>query len=172
MKGILTFVSWVIVIFILFFEAWINFKWFGIIGASVIMLGIAYLVNRAQLMFMGANAKFNTGDKKSAFEKYEKAYKTGKLKPTHSLYFAYLLLRDGQIEKSEKLIDEIYAKYNKVQLRTPIFTGVLFNFSWSLYQEALVNQKSSFFEGRKLILNGINSFYNSIRSIKTFWSSN
>ena len=113
MKGILTFVSWVIVIFILFFEAWINFKWFGVIGASVIMLGIFYFVNRAQLMFMGANAKFNAGDKKSAFEEYEKAYKTGKLKPTNALYYAYLILRDGQIEKSEKLIDEIYAKYNK-----------------------------------------------------------
>lgn len=31
-----------------------------------------------------------------------------------------------------------YAKYKKVQLRTPIFTGGLLNFSWSLYQEALV----------------------------------
>lgn len=116
MRGILTFVSWVIVIFILFFEAWINFKWFGVIGASVIIFGIFYYVNRAQLMFMGASAKFNTGDKKSAFEKYEKAYKTGKLKPTNALFYAYLLLRDGQIEKSENLIDEIYTKYNKILL--------------------------------------------------------
>ena len=117
MKGIINLLAWAVVIFILFYEAWVNFGFFGIAIVIAAVFGVLYVVFRAQIMFLKGNARYNTNDKQGAFEIYEKAYLTGRLKPVNSLYYAYLLLRDGKIEKSEKMIDEISKKYKNVLLK-------------------------------------------------------
>lgn len=114
MKGLINFLIWAVVIFVLFFEAWVNFKWLGVGLAFVVIFGILYIVFRAQIMFLKGNAKYNANDKQGAFQMYEKAYLTGRLKPQNSLLYAYLLLRNGNTEKSDKLLDEISKKYKRV----------------------------------------------------------
>lgn len=68
-----------------------------------------------------------------------------------------------------------YAKYNKVQLRTPIFTGVLFNFSWSLYQEALVRHTQaiikSALESKDKNIQLKDKFINTDNGLTTFGNS-
>lgn len=113
MRGLLSFICWAIVIFIVMFEAWTRLGILGVLLASLVFIGILIYSCRVSLIFALGTGKFNSGDKTAAFKMYEKAYATGKLKSVNALYYAYLLLRDGQLEKSESLLNEISKKYEK-----------------------------------------------------------
>ncbi len=86
---------------------------YGILTALIIVLVFLYS-KRSVFMFIKGQGLFNSGNKEEAFKWFERAYKSG-LKPRNALYWAYLVLRDGDLSKSEKLIDEI-VRYHKKEL--------------------------------------------------------
>ncbi|MBE7037913.1 MAG: hypothetical protein E7404_03320 [Ruminococcaceae bacterium] len=85
----------------------------GILAAVIIFLVVIFL-KRATLYSLAAQLTFNK-DKQKAFDYFEKAYKTKKMKPQVALFYSYLLLRDAKCEEADKKIDEIL-KNQKTQL--------------------------------------------------------
>ena len=109
-RGLLSFIGWAIVIFIIIFEASQLGTIWAVLASVAIILGFLF-VKRAAVMCIVAQGKFNSGETQAAFKWFGKAYATGTLNPVKALFYAYLLLRDGQLEKSEKIIDEISKKH-------------------------------------------------------------
>lgn len=110
LRGFLSFLGWTIIIVL----AVINAAKFGFayaLFAVLVILAVFVYVKRASIMYIIGQGKFNSGDKKEAFRWFEKAYATGTLKPQNSLFYAYLVLRDGQLEKSEELICDVLKKH-------------------------------------------------------------
>ncbi len=84
------------------------FKFNTFLGVAVVLALIFAIIytKRADIYSLKAQMSFNTDSKKS-FELFEKAYKTGKLKPNVALFYAYLILRDGRLDEAKAKIDEI-----------------------------------------------------------------
>lgn len=59
-----------------------------------------------------ANGSFRAGDQKEALTWLEKAYKTGSAKPGIVITYGYLLLKNGQLEESIKILKEQLSKPN------------------------------------------------------------
>ncbi|MBC8597048.1 tetratricopeptide repeat protein [Qingrenia yutianensis] len=95
---------------------------FGAVYAVIAFLAILaaiYIAKRASILSLMATFKFKK-DKQKAFDLFEKAYKTGKMKPQTALYYSYLLLRDGRLEESDKKFDEILSQNKKALTETDI----------------------------------------------------
>lgn len=108
--GLLTSFLWFVATVMAFMQA----LEFGAIWAVVVFLLIALVFlysKRASIMCISAQGKFNEGKTEEAFKLYDKAYATGNLKHGKALFYAYLLLRDGRLEKSEKIMDDVLKKY-------------------------------------------------------------
>lgn len=78
------------------------------VGIGVMLVGfcvLAFLL-RADLMSTYAQAVFQK-DHGKGFLWYERAMKTGKMRPQIALVYAYLLIRDGVLDKSERIINKI-----------------------------------------------------------------
>ena len=108
---ILKFLTPVIVIWIMSAAfGWIG----GLIGFVACALVIAY-TGRATFMFLAGSFKFNDNNE-LGLKLMEKAYKTGRLSAERALTFAFLVLRDGQVERAENLINKItYLKKNEIK---------------------------------------------------------
>lgn len=109
----------------------------GIVSTLIILGGILYF-KRATFYSLRAQMLFNT-DKQKAFELFEKAYKTNKMKPQIALLYCYLLLRDAQVDVADKKIDEILEKYKTNLSETDIKNAHL--------NKALIKWKSSDLSG-------------------------
>lgn len=130
-----------IVYVILFFAVLSYAARFGAIYAVIAFFAILaalYIAKRASVLSLIATVKFQK-NKQKAFALYEKAYKTGKMKPQTALYYSYLLLRDGRLDESNKKFDEILSK-NKKNLTEADINNALLN-------KALVKWKSGDLKG-------------------------
>ncbi len=101
-----------------FVVTWIMSNAFGFVGGIIGFLAciavIAYM-SRAVILFLAGSYKFNDNHE-LGLKLMEKAYKTGKLSTKYSLTYAFLVLRDGQLDKAEKLINKItYLKKQEIQ---------------------------------------------------------
>ncbi len=78
-----------------------------LVGIAVMLAGFAGLafVLRADLMSTYAQYVY-TKDHGKAFLWFERALKTGKMRPQTTLMYAYMLIRDGVLDKSERLINK------------------------------------------------------------------
>ena len=100
---------------------------FGAVYAVIAFLAILaaiYIAKRASILSLMATFKFKK-DKQKAFDLFEKAYKTGKMKPQTALYYSYLLLRDGRLEESDKKFGEILSQNKKALTETDINNAYL-----------------------------------------------
>lgn len=79
------------------------------LGILVTILALSYFLyrSRASIYVLQGNAKYSSGDLEKALEYYKKAYGTGKCKPQTIISYAYLLLRSGKLDESEKLLTEV-----------------------------------------------------------------
>lgn len=130
------------IVYVILFFAVLNYAArFGAIYAVIAFFAILaalYIAKRASVLSLIATVKFQK-NKQKAFALYEKAYKTGKMKPQTALYYSYLLLRDGRLDESNKKFDEILSK-NKKNLTESDINNALLN-------KALVKWKSGDLKG-------------------------
>ena len=79
-----------------------------LIGIAVMLLGFACLAFflRADLMSVYAQYIYQK-DHGKAFMWFERAMKTGKMRPQTTLMYAYMLIREGVLDKSERIINKI-----------------------------------------------------------------
>ena len=78
----------------------------GGIAGFLISFVFGIFMMRAQIIFFIGQNKY-IKNHQSGIKLMEKAYMSGKLPPRQSLMFAYLVLRDGDVDKAEKLINKI-----------------------------------------------------------------
>lgn len=88
---------------IIFFAFRINVL-VGIVACVLVLLALVWML-RADLLTIIANIQFQK-DHGKGFLWFERALKTGKMRPDNQLIYAYLLLRDGGIDKAERMINK------------------------------------------------------------------
>ncbi len=83
-------------------------KWGSAIGFGVMVLSFMalFIVYKAKIYTILGRQKYMK-DHDEGFKLMQKAYDTGKMNPQDALIYAYMLLRDGHLTKSEKLITGI-----------------------------------------------------------------
>lgn len=85
-----------LILYIAFSLSWI----LGLIAVFVILWRM-----RADIYSLIAQRKFATNHS-DGYKWFEKALKTKRMRPYHTLFYAYMLLRDGALDKSEELINK------------------------------------------------------------------
>lgn len=88
------------------------FRFGWIVGISVMLLGFLFFgfLLRGDLLATYAQLMYNK-DHGKGFLWYERAMKTGKMRPQATLVYAYLLIRDGVLDKSERIINKTMFMY-------------------------------------------------------------
>lgn len=112
MKAIINFLLPVAVVFL-------AFKMGGpILGLLAIVAALGYIFySRLPDIYM-AIAKLNyQKDNEKALKYMEKAYKTMRLAPEHMIHYAYISLREGRLERSERLINAVLAYKRSPEVR-------------------------------------------------------
>lgn len=102
----------ILYIIVSFFVVSFAFSFGWIVGISVMLLGFLLLafIMRGDLLATYAQLQYNK-DHGKGFLWYERAMKTGKMRPQSMLVYAYLLIRDGVLDKSEKIINKTMFMY-------------------------------------------------------------
>ncbi len=103
---ILTVILWIVIPYVLVSK---TVKYYGLsMGLGVfVLVGVAFfLCYKAQIYTIIGRRKYFS-DHDAGFKWLEKAYETGKMSAQQSLIYAYLLLRDGHLDKAERLITSV-----------------------------------------------------------------
>lgn len=99
----------IIKVFSLVLVTFIFSKAFGTAGGVlgfILCLGIIVYLSYADILFFIGTRLYNK-DAQTALKLIKPAYKSGKLLPERCLTYAYLVLRNGDVEKAESLINKI-----------------------------------------------------------------
>lgn len=86
----------------------IAFRLGVLIGIATMVIGLLLLafILRGDLLAIYAFQMYSK-DHGKGFLWYERAMKTGKMRPQQTLVYAYLLIRDGVLDKSERIINKV-----------------------------------------------------------------
>ena len=95
--------SFVLPIVIIFFAFTISFV-VGFLAFALVLLWTAWNF-RAEIYTPIAQKKFQQSHS-DGYKWFEKALNTGKMRPYNVLFYAYMLLRDGELDKAETLINK------------------------------------------------------------------
>lgn len=109
LKIINKFLNFLLWILVPYFLASLATKYFGIemgIGVVILTFIALFLKFKATIYTLIAARKFDTNHD-DGFRWYQKAYDTGKMNAQQSLIYAYLLIRDGYIDKAHRLISSV-----------------------------------------------------------------
>lgn len=90
-----------------FVVVFVAFRINALLGIVVFVVGLLALLwmLRADWMTMLGNVKYQK-DHGKGFLWFERALKTGKMRPDSQLIYAYLLLREGGIDRAERMINK------------------------------------------------------------------
>lgn len=75
------------------------------IGVLVVSFAVSAFIFRANILMLIGTRKY-ADDPQKAIKIMRTAYKTGKMRPTFQLYFAYILLRNGELDEAETIINK------------------------------------------------------------------
>ncbi len=108
MSDLKKFIKPLIYIVLIFFVVTFAFSFGALMGLAVMLSGTAVLifVLRADLMCIYAQYLYQK-DHGKAFLWFERAMKTDKMRPQLTLTYAYMLIREGVLDKSERIINKI-----------------------------------------------------------------
>ncbi len=138
--------------------------WAGLIGVLAYILYIIYS-NRASIYTYIGRVKYSDGKLTEALALYEKAYSTGKTRPKTSGSYAYLLLKNGNVEKAETILNGLMnqkllkdeVQYIKSNLALVLWKKGDLNSAITMLEEVLPEFRNSTIYGSLgtlLILNG------------------
>ena len=81
-----------------------------IIGFAVVIIMVIYFIYKRLPEIYILMAKFNyLKDNEKMFSLLEKAYKTGRMKPDHKIYYGYMCMREGKYDAAERLYNAALA---------------------------------------------------------------
>lgn len=92
---------------------WILFTYNMLLGLTVLLLGIAFLIyrSRASLLAYIGSIKYSRGSLEDGIKWFKRSYNTGKAKPKTVTSYAYLLLKSGKLAESERILTELIASH-------------------------------------------------------------
>lgn len=82
--------------------------WAGFAAVAVFIIAFA-VVKKADILMIRGNSLYNKGDHKKGLELMEKAYGTGKLNGTMTVYYSYCLIRENMNAKAYEVLDKYIA---------------------------------------------------------------
>ncbi len=81
-----------------------------IIGFAAVIIMLVYYIRKHLPEIYILMAKFNyLKDNEKMFALLEKAYKTGRMKPDHKIYYGYMCMREGKYDEAERLYNAALA---------------------------------------------------------------
>ena len=83
------------------------FGWIGGIVGFLLSLVIIIMANRASVMFILGQLRYNKDDHTGAYKLMKKAYDTTKLAPGFTLMYAYMMIRDGMLTEAETVLNKV-----------------------------------------------------------------
>ena len=83
------------------------FGWIGGILGFLAALACIVIANRATVIFVIGQFRYNNGDHMGAYKLMKKAYDTTKLEPIYTLMYAYMMIRDGMLAEAESVINKV-----------------------------------------------------------------
>ncbi len=141
---------------------------FGNIFLTIGVLVLSYLVSafvfRANLLMLFGMRKYADNPEKGLG--YMRAsYKTGKLNPSFQLYFAYLLLRNGELDEAENIINKaiVIGKHTlgESEIKTSEFNRALITWKRGDLSSAIVELEELYEDGYHTagLYGSLGSFY-------------
>ena len=134
---------------------------YGVLAVTV--LGVLYIFRASILMFIGASVYRSKAD--AGIKIMRLAYKTHKLSPSHQLIFAYIILRNGELEEAENIINKATV-IGKHALKEEEFNAVKLNralITWKKgdLSQAIVQLEELHAEGYSsaVLFGSLGSFY-------------
>ncbi len=96
-------------------------------GIALILAGLLYLLYKSlpTIYLIKANRIYFNKEYHKAMPLYEKAYKLKQSTPTVKATYAYILLKHGQLEKAEEILEEVM----KLQLSQKDYINAILNLS-------------------------------------------
>lgn len=76
----------------------------------LLAIAVSAVLNMPMLYMLSANSAYKKGDRKTAVEKYKKAYKTKRLSADMEIYCGYILLKEGDKKVCEEIFDAVSKK--------------------------------------------------------------
>ena len=81
-----------------------------VIGFVAVIIMLVYYIRKHLPEIYILMAKFNyLKDNEKMFALLEKAYKTGRMKPDHKIYYGYMCMREGKYDEAERLYNAALA---------------------------------------------------------------
>ena len=84
-----------------------SFGWLGGILGFLAAIVVIIIANRATVMFMIGQLRYNKDDHIGAYKLMKKAYDTTKLAPAFTLMYAYMMIRDGMLSEAETVLNKV-----------------------------------------------------------------
>lgn len=141
---------------------------YGNIFLTIGVLVISYLVSafifRAGLIMLYGMRKYSDNPQKG-LELMRASYKTGKMSPSFQLYFAYLLLRNGELDEAETIINKaiVIGKHTlgEPEIKTSEFNRALITWKRGDLSSAIVELEELYEEGYHTagLYGSLGSFY-------------
>lgn len=120
------------------------------IGVLVLSLAVTAFLLRAEIMMLAATLTFSKNREKS-LALMKKAYQTGKLNPSAQLMYAYIVLRSGDLDSAEAMINKItYLGKNilsKAELKKADFNRALICWKRGNLSEAIMMLEQLYSDG-------------------------
>ena len=83
------------------------FGWIGGLVGFLMSLVILIIANRATVMFVLGQLRYNKDDHIGAYKLMKKAYDTTRLAPGFTLMYAYMMIRDGMLTEAETVLNKV-----------------------------------------------------------------
>lgn len=121
--------KYILYLILSFISVAVAFSFGPVIGIIIILAGLIVLafLMRGDILAIIARYTYNN-DHGKGFLWYERAMKLSNLKPVHKLVYAYLLIRDGVLDKSEQLITKTLF-IDRERLNDNLISGAHINLS-------------------------------------------
>ncbi len=134
------------------------------IGVFVLSYLVSAIIFRAGLLMLLGMRKYADNPQKGL--RYMRAsYKTGKMSPSFQLYFAYLLLRNGELDEAENIINKaiVIGKHtlSEPELKTSEFNRALITWKRGDLSSAIVELEELYEQGYHTagLYGSLGSFY-------------
>lgn len=100
------------------FIVFLGYKFFGNILGTVVLVAVlasVFEINKTGIYVLFAKLSYLKNNERM-FNFFERAYQTGKMTPEQKLYYGYMCMREGRMEKAEKMFGTVLAYKQKPEI--------------------------------------------------------
>lgn len=135
------------------------------LAVFAVILAVVLFIFRANLLLLAGMNVFGKNREKG-LKLMRSAYKTGKLKPSAQLYYAYIILRNGELDEAETVMNKatVIGKHalKEEELKACEFNRAIITWKRGDLNSAIMEMEELYSEGYKTrgLYGSLGSFYN------------